>query len=100
MQSAHASQLFQTSSSLATGKRRAAKASGSAAKAGRPIYLGKKQDDAEELRVGGAGSDAGKEKVLDAVVKGETCWTAESGGVVRGTNLRVSAERGVRQDGR
>lgn len=58
---------------------------------GNPIQLGKRHQQVEDIRFSGAGADAGKEKVLDALVVQEmdTLWTAESGGVVRGTNLKV-----------
>lgn len=91
MQSSHPAHLFQSSSSLETGSRRAAKASAHST-TGNPIFLGKRQDDIDDLRLGGAGADAGKEKVLDAVVEGDGLWTAESGSIVRRIDLKVSRE--------
>ena len=77
MQSSHPAHLFQSSSDVAAGQRRAIKAK-ALRKAGRPIFLGKRQDDTEELAVAGAGSDGGKAKCLDSLVDG---LGASDGGV-------------------
>ncbi|CAO1622880.1 unnamed protein product [Parajaminaea phylloscopi] len=88
MQSSHPSHLFQSDYSQATGQRRAARAA-SSVPLGNPIHLGKRHEQIEDIRLSGAGADAGKEKVLDALLVQETdtLWTAESGGIIRGTNL-------------
>lgn len=69
---------------------------------GHPVFLGTKQDDVAELALGGSGADGGREKVLDALLEvpavgaaraeggGRGMWTAESGGMVRRVDLRVS----------
>lgn len=69
---------------------------------GHPVFLGTKQDDVAELALGGSGADGGREKVLDALLEvpargaaggeagGRGMWTAESGGIVRRVDLRVS----------
>lgn len=84
MQSAHPANLFQSDASLEVGQRRATKAK---LKTGRPIYIGKSQDDTEELAAGGSGADGGKQKVLAALVDGDGIWTAEGAGVVRRVDL-------------
>lgn len=86
MNATHPSNLFQSSTDVLTGQRRARKAASS--KVGRPIYLGTRQNDEQDLALTGAGADGGKQKVLDALVDGQAIWTAESGGTVRKVDLR------------
>lgn len=92
MQSADPAHLFQSDYSLTVGAHRAEKAArtSSGAQYGSPIWLGHKHSDVEKLASGGAGADGGPAKILDLIVRGGEAWTAESGGVVRRTDLEVS----------
>ncbi|SPO38600.1 uncharacterized protein PSFLO_04078 [Pseudozyma flocculosa] len=108
MQATDASTLFQTDEALAQGAARASKASRTAtgSEYGHPIWLGSRYKDSIGLAESGAGADAGSARVLSLrcrTVAASTAapgarqgplpqsqaWTAESGGVVRLTDLET-----------
>ncbi|KAN0063227.1 hypothetical protein ACQY0O_004391 [Thecaphora frezii] len=103
MQTTNASTLFQTDTALAQGAARALKASRTASgtQYGSPIWLNSRYKDATGLADSGAAADAGSARVLSLRCRTapsveaagrlpqNQVWTAESGGVVRVTDLET-----------